>query len=442
MTSTVDTIVVGGGIAGLTYAHALGEAADVVVLEAGVRPGGLIRTHRHGKHHVECGPEALLDNSPPTRELIAELGLQVVEADPAARKRYILDRKGRLIAVPTGPVAFLTSPLLGPLAKLRLFTEPFRSRDVGLDGSIADFVRHRLGPQALERLVDPALSGIYAGDPEKLSLRASFPLGHELVSEHGSLFKGMMARCKARARERKAAAAAGGQPAERRSPTLIGVEGGMQRLPEALGAALGGRLRTSTPVARVRREGTRWVAEGPEGRWEARRLVLAVPAANVAELLATDEPALSQQAGSMVSEAVVSVAHAWQRQSVAHPLDAFGYLVPSSLGLNHLGTLFSSSIQPGRWEPGQVVLRTLMGGARHPELVERDDASLLGLIRREVGEVLGIRDGAEPAHLHVSRWTTALPRYDLDQVERQDAIDGLLAQRSGLHILGNHRRGI
>jgi len=435
----VDTLVVGGGIAGLAYAHGLGADADVALLEAADRLGGLIRTGTHEDVHYEWGPEALQDNAPETMALLDELGLRRADADPAAKKRYILDASRRPVEVPTGPGAFLRSPLLSLGGKLRAFTEPWRSGDKGLDGSIADFVRHRLGRQILERLVDPAISGIYAGDPELLSFRGAFPAAHDLVAGHGSILRGMMAKGR---EKREAREAAGEPPQPRKSPSLLSVAGGLERLPEALGAALGGGVRTGCRLARVRRlEDGRWEASTAEGEsWSARRLVLGVPAGAAGKLLEQDEPELSQQLGSMVTEAVVSLIHVWGRDQVRHPLDAFGYLVPSGLGMSHLGTLFSSSIQPERCPGERVMLRTLMGGARRPELVEQSDEQLLQIVRDEVGATLGL--SGEPLWSCVVRWPAALPRYDLHQVQRQATIDALLAERPGLSIVGNHRKGI
>jgi oxygen-dependent protoporphyrinogen oxidase len=164
----VDTIVVGAGMAGLVYAHARGPDADLLVLEAGERAGGLVRTGRHelpgGALHFEWGPEALQDDAPETRALLAELGLVPLLAPDAARRRYVV-RGGRLVPLPTGPVSFLTSPLLSWSARLRALTEPFRAKGRALDGSVADFARHRLGDEVLARLVDPFVTGVYAGDP-------------------------------------------------------------------------------------------------------------------------------------------------------------------------------------------------------------------------------------------------------------------------------------
>jgi oxygen-dependent protoporphyrinogen oxidase len=457
MPGEVDTLVVGAGIAGLAYAHGrLGAGGapstapdDVVVLEAGDRAGGFIGTVQRGDVHFERGPEALQDNAPETVALFDELDLELVFADDAARRRFILDATGRPQALPTGPGAFLRTPLLSARAKCRLMAEPFQSRAGGLSGSVADFIRHRLGSEVLSQFVDPAISGIYAGDPERLSLRATFPLLHELVADHGSLLRGMIARMRAKRAERQARGEAKGP---RRPPSLLSVRGGLGELPAAISRCLGDRLQLKTSVRSIRRAeaANGWIVETGSAAepatathsetWHARRVVLAAPAVAAGCLLEESEPALSQELRSMVSEAVVSVAHLWPRDRVEHRLDGFGYLVPSALGRSHLGTLFSSSIQPGRCPADRVLLRTLLGGTRHPELVERDDETILEIVRREVGEALGLR--GEPEWADVTRWPVALPRYDLDQFDRQARIDTLLAERPGLSIIGNHRRGI
>ena len=432
MSERVRTVVVGAGIAGLAYAHARGADADLVLLEARELPGGLIRTSPTPDGHVELGPEALQDNAPETLALFDELGLVPLFADAAAAKRFVVDARGVPCALPSSPPAFLRSPLLSWRGKLRALSEPFRRRDVALDASVAEFLRHRVGREVVERLVDPAISGIYAGDPELLSARACFPAVVEMVERHGSLFAGM----KARARERRAA----GEP--RKAPSLLSVAGGLARLPEALAAALGPRIRLACPVQAVARESGGWQIRLRDGALLADELVLAVPAPAAAKLLAEAAPALSQQLASIHAEGVVSVAHRWSRSDLAHPLDGFGVLVPSSLGMRHLGTLFSSSIVPGRCGDGVVLLRTLIGGARRPELLDAPDAELLDIVQHEAAGLLGARDGAAPDWTQVTRWPAVLPRYDLEQPARQQRIDAALRELPGLSILGNHRRGI
>jgi len=468
----VDTVVLGAGMAGLAYAQGRGAGADVLVLEAGPRAGGLVRTeharlpveqgaaeHGGGALHFEWGPEALQDNTPEVLALFAELGLTPLPAADAARKRFVLCN-GQLVALPTSPPAFLKSPLLSLGGKLRAFSEPFRDARTALDGSVADFVRHRLGVQVLDRLVDPFVTGIYAGDPELLSVRAAFPLLHTLVSEHGSLLSGLRARGKA-ARARGKAARARGEV--RRVPSLLSLPGGLSTLAESLAAALGPRLRTGVRVTALRAEGPasnvaradarsraageassdatgEWVVETSAGTVRARRVVCALPVRAAAKLLTSVSSVLGEALGSMSSESVVSYVHCWRRQDVRHPLDGFGYLVPGCERRLHLGTLFSSSIQPARCPPGTVLLRTLLGGARHARMVEWPDEELHATLADDVAPLLGLT--GKPLYTNIVRWRAVLPRYDLAQPGRQEAVEAQLATLPGLALVGNHRRGI
>ncbi|MHC5210593.1 MAG: protoporphyrinogen oxidase [Planctomycetota bacterium] len=456
MDDRVDTIVVGAGMAGLAYAHARGPDADLLLLEASDRAGGLVETGRHelqdGHVHFEWGPEALQDNAPETRVLLRELGLDPLLAPDTAQRRYVVHR-GRLVPLPSGPGSFLTSPLLSLGGKLRALSEPWRPKGRALDGSVADFARHRLGPQVLARLLDPFVTGVYAGDPELISLQAAFPMLHRMASEHGSLMAGM----KARARERRAAREAAGGDADgsRGLPSLLSLRDGLGALPKALAAQLGRRLVLNCRVTAVHDEGKAtgfpWRVEadhriGPPGdtpapvSYRCRRLVLAQPVRAVAGLLAPLEPELAGSLAAMAGESVVCLYHAWPRERVRHPLDGFGYLVPSEEGALHLGTLFSSSLNPGRCPEGQVLLRTLMGGAHHPEIVDWSDEQVHAELERGVAPLLGL-SGA-PVWSAIVRHREVLPRYDLDQPARQERVDAMLAERPGLSLLGNWRRGI
>ncbi len=447
----VDTVVLGAGVAGLAYAHGRGVGADVLVLEAGPRAGGLVRTeharlpaeHGGGALHFEWGPEALQDNTPDVLALFAELGLAPLPAAEAARQRFVLCN-GQLVALPTSPPAFLRSPLLSLGGKLRAFTEPWRDARTALDGSVADFVRHRLGVQVLDRLVDPFVTGIYAGDPELLSVRAAFPLLHALVSEHGSLLAGLRARGKA-ARARGEA---------RRVPSLLSLPGGLSTLAESLAAALGPRLQTSVRVTTLRSESRgwngagdaashatgEWVVESSAGTVRAHRVVCALPVRAAAKLLGPVSAALGEALGSMTCESVVSFVHCWRREDVRHPLDGFGYLVPGCERRLHLGTLFSSTIQPARTPSGTVLLRTLLGGARHARMVEWPDEELHATLADDVAPLLGLT--GQPLYANIVRQRAVLPRYDLVQPARQERIEAQLAALPGLALVGNHRRGI
>src|SRR5688572_11895439 len=320
----LDTLVVGAGISGLACAHERLRVApdeDLLVLEAAERPGGLVRTLTRDGFRFEQGPEALPSNARVTRELCAELDLPLREVPPEAAKRYLaLD--GKLREVPSSPEGLATSRILSFGAKLRLMGEVACARDQALDGSIADFARHRFGAEALERVVDPLVAGIYAGDPEQLSLRACFPEVARLVEEHGSV----TAALKARAKEKKGGGSALGG-------SLWKPAHGMESLVAELARKLGAHLCTGTRVTELRRAETGYSVRDSGGATRvARSLVLAVPLGAARALLAEIAPEPAAALASMAAESLVSLAHGYRRADVGHALDGFGYLVPGKAG--------------------------------------------------------------------------------------------------------------
>lgn len=417
MTASVETLVVGAGISGLAYAHARGPDAELVVLDASERAGGLMRTARDGDYRFELGPEALRSGPGALADLLAELG---IEAHPPAESKRFVVHRGGLVEVPLAPQKLLSSRLLSFAGKLRLMSEPTRAADVALDGSVAEFVRHRIGQEALDVLIDPLVSGIHAGDPAQLSMRACFPRLVELVERHGSLFKALQSTR--------------GSPA----PGVVKPRGGIGSIPEALAARLGPKLRLARAVTAISRGDAGWRVQASGESFAARKLVLALPSASAARLLSGPLPELARAIQSMAAESLVSVTHVHRREDVAHPLDGFGYLASSRERLHHLGTLFSSRIDPECCPRDRVLLRTLIGGARLPEAVDWDEPRILEVIEREVGALLGIR--TRPLWTHVQRWRSTLPRFDLAHPGRVVALER--ATPPDLVLLGNWLRGI
>lgn len=417
-----DVLVIGAGISGLACAHALAGQRAVRVLEASARAGGLVRTVARDGLRWEEGPEALPPGADTVRALCAQLGLALDEAPKTAARRFLAHGTG-LVEVPAHPGALLASPLFSPRGKLRLLCEPLRARGVALEGSIADFVRHRLGREFLERLVDPLVGGIHAGDVERLSLRACFPEAAELVARHGSVF----AALRARARTPGAARA------------LWKPRGGMGALVDALAAVLGERLLLGADVRELTRGPGHWRARLADGRtFEARALVLAVPLGVARRLLVPLAPEAAAALHGMQAETLVSIVHAWRRSEVGHALDGFGYLVPSSQGSMVLGTLFSSSLWPGTAPEDTVLLRTLLGGARHPDHAARSDAQLVEEVLSETRARLAAR--GRPLATHVARYPDVIPRFDLGHPARQATLTRALPPE--LFLLGNYTRGI
>ncbi len=433
----LDTLIVGAGISGLGCAYErlrVAPGEELRVLEAEPRAGGLVRTGAQAGLRFEEGPEALPGNARTVRALCAELGVEVRAAPPAAGKRFLL-LDGRLRELPGSAADLATSLVLGFGAKLRLMAEASCARDVALDGSIADFARHRFGKEALERVVEPLVAGIHAGDPEQLSLRACFPEVARMVEEHGSLTAALKARAEAKKKQPKAEGA-GGTPL---GGALFQPVGGMEALTAALARALGPRLRTGARVRALERDASGFAVLEESGlRHRARRVVLALPLADARALLSGPAPEAATGLSSMAAESLASVVHAYRRADVAHALDGFGYLAPKSAGGLVLGTLFSSSLAPDSAPPGQVLLRSLLGGARQPAALELSDAELLAHVARECAGPLGL--SGPPLLTHISRWPAAIPRFDLEHPARLEHLARALPP--GLSVLGNFTRGL
>lgn len=426
--------VLGAGLTGLTAAWHLRRAGvPVVVFEASGRPGGVIGAVREDGWLHETGPNSLLDGSAVVAELLAQTGLgeRRLYAAPAAKNRYII-RGGRLVTMPGSPGTFLATRLFSWRAKLGLLGEPFRGRaPADREETVAEFVRRRLGGEFLDYAVDPLVGGIYAGDPGRLSVRHAFPKLHALEREHGSLIRGAIRR-----RDTS------GGPRGR----ILSFPDGLEEMPRALAAPLGPALRLGTAVRSVRRRDGQWeLATGADGSetWERFSAVIcALPPDALARIRLETGPAAGRLAAlpAMEQSPVVSVFTGFRRGDVAHPLDGFGLLAPSVERREILGTLFSSTLFPGRAPAGHVALTTFVGGARQPELTQLDDGEVLRRVRRELGDLLGVR--GEPVWTHLQRWPHAIPQYTMEFGARAAAYAAVEAEAPGLFIGGNGRDGI
>ncbi|MBU6365412.1 MAG: protoporphyrinogen oxidase [Gemmatimonadetes bacterium] len=439
--------VVGGGITGLVAAYLLRQrGARVTLFEAADQVGGAIRTTRTDGFLAEHGPGAFL-TSPLVEGLLDALGVgpAVVEASPSANRRYVV-RDGALVPFPVRPLAMLTTPLLSPPAKLRVLMEPLvRTPSPSPDESVASFVRRRLGPEVLDYAVDPFVAGIFAGDPEQLSLRHAFPRVAELEAQHGSLSRGLMA-----SRRRRPAPAGHEMPSEWPAPAhararLVSFADGMQTLPEALGAALGDTVRCRCPVRLLHRQGARWVLEaGGEGA-PVTCTVDAVVLATPAHVLAAMElPAELRQWSTAVERvdypSMSTLVLGFMRDEVAHPLDGYGVLVPTVERRTLLGALFSSSLFPGRAPEGEVAISCFVGGAAGADRAREGTDLLVERLLLELRGLLGV-DG-EPTFVHHVYWPKGIPQYTVGYQAVKDAAASMETQHPGLYLAGNYRNGV
>jgi oxygen-dependent protoporphyrinogen oxidase len=437
-------VIVGGGLSGLSLAYRLQQAAPhaaITLLEKDGRPGGKIHTEARDGFRVEWGPNGFLDTKPTTAALCRDLGLgeRIVAASEAAAHNRYLFLRGRLERLPDGLGSFLRTSVLSWRGKWGLLTERFRApkRD-GADESIDAFARRRAGDEVADVLADAFVTGIHAGDPKRLSLRATFPRLAELEVQHGSVMKGFTAAAK----QRRAEAKARGEVYQRPGKMWSFPEG-LQALIDALRAALLCPPVLGASVRRVERQDGRpgWVVRG-EGhdRWDADAVVLACPAYEQATILADHDGELAELVAGIPYNRVAVVALGYRQEHVPVSLDGFGFLVPQRDRRDLLGVQWCSSIFPERAPPGTVLLRAMCGGWSRPEMVGWDDGRLLAAVRGELRAAMGVT--AEPVFHRIVRWEKAIPQYHLGHLDRVARVEDRARRHPGLFLAGNAYRGV
>jgi oxygen-dependent protoporphyrinogen oxidase len=426
---------VGAGISGLVCAYALRRAGiEAQLVEASTQPGGVIRSENRDGFLLEFGPQSF-SGTASLRSLCADLGIQdqIVQAPSAAPRYVLLD--GALKALPLSPPAVLISSFLSARTKWRIARDAVgNTRAPKQDESVAAFVRRKFGAELLERLVGPFVSGIYAGDPERLSLPAAFPQLHEAEESAGSVIRGM----------RRAAKSHKG-PRER--PTLMSFRDGNGTLMRALAAKVGPGLRVAAAAVGIsfRREvaGARFeiriTAAGREETVLAEHLVLATSADVAGTLLRDVNPAFEPVLAGIEYAPVAVVSLGYRREDVAHSLEGFGFLVPRSSGLHVLGTVWNSSLFPGRAPAGHVLLTSFVGGATNPAAAALSAQELSKLVHNEIAPLLQIR--AAPMFSHAQTYRHALPQYNIGHTDRLRALERLRAELPGLSFAGNYLHG-
>ena len=474
-------VVVGGGIAGLATAYELRERAtrvpgglEVRLVEAAPRLGGNLRTERDGGYRVEWGPNGFLDNVPETLDLVRRLGLaeELCPSDAAAARRFLF-RNGRLHLLPGGPGSFLTCPVLSLGGRLRVLGEPFAAKHPGGDETVYEFARRRIGAEAAHVLVGAMVSGVFAGDARQLSLASCFPKMAEMEAEHGGLVKAMLAKRGARsaAKRELAECRARGEDTpemeEMERPggpvgpagRLTSFRGGIQTFTDALAAALGPSVESGRALERLQpidgRDGsTRLWRLGFAGGdlLEADEVVLAVPAAQAAPLLAPLDGELAATLGAIPSASLAVLALAYDERTFhARALgslgatpgapNGFGFLVPRGERPRILGALWDSSVFPGERAPqGKVLLRVMIGGALDPEAVTLPEEELLAIARTDLAATMGL--DSTPERHWLFRHRVGISQYTVGHAARLEKIAARLATLPGLHVAGQSYFGV
>jgi oxygen-dependent protoporphyrinogen oxidase len=440
-------IVIGGGITGLTAAYRLQRAArarnlplDITVLEREAQLGGKVQTVRHAGFTIEGGPDSFLASKPQTVELCTELGIadHLIGTNDAQRRTYVYSR-GRLHDLPEGLSGLvpsrleplMRSSLISRLGKVRLlmdFLLPARSIDG--DETVAAFVTRRLGRETFERLIEPLMGGIYAGDANQLSLNATFPQLRQMELQHGSLLRGVMKQSPVPAQQGRAGVGVRG---------FLSLRAGMGELVNALMRQLDVNFQCHCTVRSVQRVGNSFDVRIEGSATQADALIITTPAFVTAELLreVDRELADAHRAIPYVSTATISLAY--QRAQLP-PLHGFGFVVPTIERRNLLACTWASNKFAERAPDDVLLLRCFIGRAGQEQLLEYDDERLIQIARDELEEILHM--AAEPMLTKVFRWMRGMPQYHLGHFERVQTIRARLRAQPGLVLAGAAYRGV
>lgn len=425
-------IVIGGGLAGLTAAFkAQAAGAHVTLLEAGPTVGGKLHTRHVQGFLVEEAANGWLRSKGVADALCTATNIagSIVTANTTAKRRFLV-HKGQLRELPTNPLKLITSDLLSIPGRMRMAREPFVAAKRGrVEETVAEFARRRVGEEALQTLIDPMVTGIYAGDPEKLSVGSTYPRLVDLEQDHGSLVKGMMAAQRTREETTDAL------PDQR---ALQSLNQGMTTLCEALAHQLRD-VRVSTPARSLKRVGERFSVHIDGEDLDADRVIIAAPSYAAASLLEETDGSLAAELNAIAYNTVSVVALGFRR-SHAPRLVGFGFLAPFKENRRLLGTLIESNIFANRAPPDYVLTRTIVGGMRRPELAQLPDNELVAAIRDELRYLCDIN--VAPELVHVARHAKAIPQYEIGHASRLTRIEARLAALRGLYLTGNAYRGV
>ncbi len=438
MTAGLDVLVVGAGISGLATAFHLARGGLAVeVIDPAPKAGGVIGSVRRGAMLYETGPNSALDTTPKIGELLEAAGVkaQMRFASEISNTRFVV-KGGKPVPLPMSAGAFLSTPLFSFGAKARLALEPFIAKQpADEEETIAHFVRRRLGVEFLDYAIEPFVAGIYAGDPERLSVPAAFPKLFALEQRWGSLLKGQFLGAKERRKRAETA---------KNTAKSFSFAGGMQTLTDALAAQAGRVTLDAKAVAIARLPDGSFVTTIEQGgvrtTRHSRAVVLATPAYVATGLVESFAPGAARALAQIEYPAVSIVASAYRRADVAHPLGGFGLLAPGKENRALLGTLFSSSMFEGRADADHVMLTTFVGGRRNPGLAADTQERIVAEVAREHRELLGTR--AAPVWNVVTRWPKAIPQYELGHLQRIAKLEEAEQAVPGLRFCANYRGGV
>ena len=434
--------IIGGGISGLSTLHYLKQKYhhrdDVLItlLEKNDFLGGTIRTTVTSSYTFEHGANGFLDSKDSTIQLAKELGLEgeLLPSNEEAKQRF-LSLKNKLYELPSKPQAMFFFAGLVLLDKLRLSLEIFMPKGKDPEESVYAFGKRRLGENFFRVFLDPMVSGIFGGDAEKLNLKAAFPKIYEIEQKYGSLMKGMLALAKEKKRrgEKKNMS---GQP----GGTLTSFNKGMAQLIQTLSTRYQENIFTDQDVQKVSKGHNGFVIKTTLGDFKADELYVCVPAYVAAKILKPLSGALSESLAQMPYAPLAVVGLVYKRLAFSNLPGGFGYLIPSSEGKNVLGVLFDSNIFPKRSDQEHFLVRVMIGGARHPEVISKAEDYILGIAETEVRAMFSPE--GNPVQKIVSKWPQAIPQYNVGHEKICEKIQSEITKLKGLHLVANYWGGV
>lgn len=433
----IKAAVIGAGISGLTAAYLLKQKNfDVKIFEKQSVPGGNIRSEKINGYLIEHGPNSTLETTPLLEILFEKLGIieNRIYASDTSNKRYIL-KNGRLLALPMSPPAFIKTKLFSASAKLRLLKEPFIKSKSNDTESIAEFTIRRLGQEFLDYAINPFVAGVFAGNPDEINVKASFPKLFALEQKYGSLVRGTI---KSRKERKKRA------EKSKQSAKSFSFKNGMGELTEALCRKLDGNLFCSAEAEQVKsNSGSFELIYKSECKIQKETfdvIIISVPSYIAAKLLSDFNNKISGELENIYYPPVSVIYTGFINEALGTDLDGFGYLVPEKGKRKILGSLWSSAIFPGRAGEGSSLLTNFIGGSRNPELALEKDDKLFQIVTDELKSALIVKK--EPDFLKIVRWEKAIPQYSKEHARLTDKLDGFMEKNKGLYVCSNFYKGI
>ena len=430
--------ILGAGITGLATAHWLEkEGYDVTILEQNSEPGGAMITKYSNEYLIDFGPNSGLETTPKIKKIVDDIGLsdEMIYANHEGNKRYIL-KNNKLLPLPTSPMAFLFSKLFSLSAKFRLMKEPFvgKSED-GYYQSISEFVTRRLGKEFLENAIDPFVSGVFAGDPSKLSVKSAFPKLYRLEEVYGGLIKGVIKGAKERKNRKEDS---------KQNAKMFSFKNGMQSFPKAIAKNFSGNIFYDCTIENIEkvddRVGVKILRNGQRGEIVSDVLLSTIPSHKFSKYTKSFPSDFSKHLNDIFYPPVMVLFLGYNKEVITQELDGFGFLIPSKEKKKFLGAIWSSVIFENRAEEHKAAFTIFVGGARHPNFTEDQVDQRIEDAVKEFSEIMGIK--SKPEIIDYKYWEKAIPQYNLGHIEHDNYFDKFEEENPGIFLGGNYRGGI